>query len=137
MYKQESGTVSGASASIGIRGYNGTNFVYQSLTGTGTSPTISTTLSTNNINTKPATNQTYLFVNNSISVPISLAINFITINSMRLNWTDVTSTESGFVIYRSIDNINFIFVDLIAANSTNYTLTNLASGTTFFTGFLL
>ena len=132
LYKQESGTVSGASASIGIRGYNGTNFVYQSLTGTGTSPTISTTLSTNNINTKPATNQTYLFVNNSISAPISLAINFITINSMRLNWTDVTSTESGFVIYRSIDNINFIFVDLIAANSTNYTLTNLASGTTFF-----
>ena len=37
-----------------------------------------------------------------------------------------------FIIYRSIDNINFIFVDLIAANSTNYTLTNLASGTTFF-----
>lgn len=131
-YKQESGTVSGASASIGIRGSNGTNIIYQSLSGTGTSPTVSTILSTNNLNTKPATNQTYRFLNNTLNAPISLSINLITINSMRLNWSDITSTESGFVIYRSIDNINFVFVDLVTANSTNYNLTNLSSGTTFF-----
>jgi hypothetical protein len=131
-YKQEIGTVSGASASIGIRGTNGTNFVYQSLAGTGTTPSISTSLSTNNLNTKPATNQTYRFINNTINAPIFLGINLITINSMRLNWNDIALIETGYVIFKSTDNINFSFVDLIAPNSTNYNVTNLVSGTTYY-----
>ncbi len=131
-YKQETGLIAGASASIGIRGTNGTNIVFQSLNGTSTSPTSSITLSTNSLNTKPATGQIYRFTNNAISAPTSLFINSITINSMRLNWVDGVSNETGYVVFRSTDNINFSFVELIAPNSTNYTLTNLPSGTTFF-----
>lgn len=131
-YKQEAGLIAGASASIGIRGSNGTNFVFQSLNGTGTSPLSSNSSSTNSLNTKPATGQIYRFANNTISAPTNLFVNLITINSMRLNWVDGVTNESGYVIFRSTDNINFSFVELIAPNSTNYTLTNLPSGTTFF-----
>ncbi|MFA9212876.1 MAG: T9SS type A sorting domain-containing protein [Candidatus Methylacidiphilales bacterium] len=131
-YKQEAGLVAGASASIGIRGSNGTNIIYQSLNGTSTSPTSSTSLSSNSLNAKPATGQIFRFANNAISAPTNLFINLITINSMRLNWVDGVSNESGYVVFRSTDNINFSFVELIAPNSTNYILTNLPSGTTFF-----
>lgn len=131
-YKQEAGLVASASASIGIRGINSTNFVFQSLNGTGTCPLSSNSLSTNSLNTKPATGQIFRFANNAISAPTNLSINLITINSMRLNWVDGVSNESGYVVFRSTDNVNFSFVELIAPNSTNYTLKNLPSGTTFF-----
>lgn len=132
-YKQEAGAVSGASASIGIRGLNASTALgFQSLNGTGLTPASSTSSSTNTLNTKPATGQIYRFTPGTINAPISFSTTNATINSMRINWNDNVSNESGYVIYRSTDNINFSFIDLIPANSNTYVLSNLASGTTFF-----
>ncbi|HSI90939.1 MAG TPA: choice-of-anchor J domain-containing protein, partial [Adhaeribacter sp.] len=64
IYQQESGAVVSGSASIGIAGVGSGNFL--SLDNTTASPTASSTTSTNNINTKPATGQIYTFNRNPL-----------------------------------------------------------------------
>ncbi|MFN7313457.1 MAG: T9SS type A sorting domain-containing protein [Bacteroidota bacterium] len=59
IYRQEPTAVVNGTASIGIMGVASNNFM--SLNNSGTSPVTSTTTSTNNISTKPATGQTYTF----------------------------------------------------------------------------
>lgn len=58
IYKQESGSVNSAGASIGLNG-SGSPLPFLSLNGTGGSPTASSTVETDNLSTKPATNQIY------------------------------------------------------------------------------
>ena len=57
IYRQESGSVTSGSASIGING--GVTGDYYSLNNSGTSPSAVYGTATNNINTKPATGQVY------------------------------------------------------------------------------
>lgn len=57
IYRQESGSVTSGSASIGING--GVSGDYYSLNNSGTSPSAVYGTATNNINTKPATGQVY------------------------------------------------------------------------------
>ncbi|GIV28259.1 MAG: hypothetical protein KatS3mg027_2073 [Bacteroidia bacterium] len=57
-YKQESGSVYSADASIGLNG-SGSPLPFLSLNGTGGSPTASSTVETDNLNTKPANGQIY------------------------------------------------------------------------------
>ncbi len=132
-YLQEPGIVSGASATIGIRGldFSSTN-AFISLTSASTNPTSSTSNSTNTINTKPATGQIYRFSNNTVNAPSNFNSNSRTINSMNLTWTDNSLNETGFVIYRSVDNVNFVYDGITASNNTSYSVPNLISGTTYF-----
>ena len=131
-YKQEANNVSGGSASIGIRGSNVSSFIFQSLNGTGTSPTASTTTSTNNLNTRPANGQIYRFICNSVNAPINFVANGITFNNTTLNWSDNSTNETAFLIYRSIDNVNFQFVTNRPNNTNSAQILNLISGTTYF-----
>jgi hypothetical protein len=132
-YAQEPGIVSGASATIGIRGldFSSTN-AFISLNSALTNPTSSTSNSTNTINTKPATGQIYRFSNNTVNAPSNFNSNSRTINSMNLTWTDNSLNETGFVVYRSIDNVNFVYDGITASNTTNYGVSNLISGTIYF-----
>lgn len=61
IYRQESGTISSPSASIGITGVATGSGNYLSLNGTGASPAASSTSETTSLNTKPATGQVYKF----------------------------------------------------------------------------
>ncbi|MFN7313851.1 MAG: fibronectin type III domain-containing protein [Bacteroidota bacterium] len=132
-YAQEAGNVAGASASIGIRGLDNTSSnAFISLTGTGTNPTSSTSISTNTLNSKPATGQIYRFSNGTVNAPTGFGFNSRTINSMNITWIDNVSNETGFVIYRSTDNINFVYDGMVMSNTTSYTVQNLISGTTYF-----
>ena len=60
IYRQEAQPVNTVSASIGIMGVTPTDYI--SLQNTSAAPTISTTASTNTLNTKPATDQVYRFI---------------------------------------------------------------------------
>ena len=64
--------------------------------------------------------------------PGSMGISPITANSLTLNWSDNSSNEVGFAIYRSTDNVNFSFVTLTAANATSFMDTGLFPGTQYF-----
>ena len=67
VYRQESGSVNSASASIGLlASASGT---YYSLNGTGTSPTASTSSATINLSAKPATGQIYRFTPAGCTAP--------------------------------------------------------------------
>jgi hypothetical protein len=133
-YQQESANVSGGSASIGIRGLDvsTSTVLFRSLNGTGTAPTASSSISTNNLNTKPASGQIYRFINNSVNAPINFGATGITINSTNLNWGDNSTNETGFVIYRSTDNVNFQFQTITSNNTGSSIISGLNSGTTYF-----
>ncbi len=61
VYRQESGFLSSPSASAGITASATGSGNFRSLSNFGTSPTVSSTIATNSIATKPATGQTYSF----------------------------------------------------------------------------
>lgn len=51
---------------------------------------------------------------------------------MKLNWTDNSNNESGFVIYHSTDNANFEYIKKASANAINVTIDNLETGITHY-----
>ena len=62
----------------------------------------------------------------------STPITTITGNGMILNWNDNSTTETGFQIYNSTDNVTFTLVATTAANATTYTATGLTDVTTYY-----
>lgn len=54
------------------------------------------------------------------------------INATTLSWTDNFTNELGYVIYRSVDNINFSAVATLTADIHSYTATNLTPGTLYY-----
>jgi hypothetical protein len=114
VYNQENGSLFSPSASIGIGGTSNTQFL--SLNNSGNSPSVSSTVSTNNINTKPASGQQYTF---TPPVPTSVsAISFsnITPTAITVNWTGVTGAVK-YAVYHSTDNVNFIYSGSATSNS--------------------
>jgi hypothetical protein len=59
-------------------------------------------------------------------------ITSVTGNGMTLNWNDNSTTEDGFQIYNSTDNVTFTLVATTAANTTTYTATGLKDVTTYY-----
>ncbi len=51
---------------------------------------------------------------------------------LQLSWTDNSSNESGFIIYRSTDGTTWTAIDSTAANATSYTDTALAPASTYY-----
>ena len=66
------------------------------------------------------------------AAPTSLVTIKPTAGSIRLTWVDNTTTENGFEIYRSTDNITFTKVITTAANVLTYTNAGLAVGTSYY-----
>jgi len=128
IYRQENSPVASGTASIGIQGAS----TFQSLNGTGTSPTSSTATSTNNLNTKPASGQVYSFIPPIPATPTGLGFTSVTQNSMTLNWTDNATNEFGYVIYTSTDSINYTFQTQLVANTTTSAMLSLLPGTRYY-----
>lgn len=132
VYRQESGAVSSASASIGISGTSTGSGNFLSLNGTGTAPTASSTTETTTLNTKPATGQVYSFTPQVPVAPVNLSFTNVLYSGVTLNWQDFSSNETGFVIYRSTDGVNYTFITQTAANTTSSVQTGLTANTTYY-----
>ena len=64
--------------------------------------------------------------------PSNFALIPLTISSVQLSWQDNANNESGFVVERSTDGINFLTVATRTANTTIFTNANLVTGTTYY-----
>ncbi len=128
IYRQEISSVASGSASIGIEGVS----TFQSLNGTGTAPSSSTSTNTTNLSTKPATGQVYSFTPPTPAAPTSLSFTSVTQNSMVVNWTDNATNEVGYVIYISTDSINYTFQTQLAANTTSASMLSLSPTTKYY-----
>lgn len=87
----------------------------------------------NNLITIPASNSQIIFTPVcSVDPGSTLTFSAITQTSMTLNWTNWSSNEVGYVIYGSIDGINYYFNTQTAANATSTNITGLFPGTTYY-----
>ena len=69
------------------------------------------------------------------AIPINLSVSGTTADSISLVWQDNSNNETGFRIYRwgyNGTNWEFMYLDSVGANATNYTNTNLQCNTTYF-----
>jgi len=64
--------------------------------------------------------------------PGPLTFTAVGLNTMTLNWTDGSSNEVGYAIYRSLDGVSYDFIRLTAANATSSVETGLASNTLWY-----
>ncbi|MFN4993809.1 MAG: hypothetical protein ACK5FU_04065, partial [Bacteroidota bacterium] len=63
--------------------------------------------------------------------PTNFAVSSVTNNSATLTWNDALD-EISYVLYRSVDGINYAFQSIIAANSTTITQAGLSPNTTYY-----
>jgi hypothetical protein len=125
--------VSSGNASIGITASGTGSGNFLALNNTGTAPGVSSTLNTTGLNAKPADGQTYTFTPPVPSAnPASLSFTAVSNSSTTLNWTETSTNETGFVIYRSTDGINYSFAGQTAANATSSIQAGLAFGTLYY-----
>lgn len=86
-----------------------------------------------NLSAMPSANTRYVF---SPPLPANpsgaLTFSGISQTGMTLNWTNWASNEIGYVIYNSIDGINFDFVSQTAANASSEAVTGLNAGTLYY-----
>ncbi|MBI1835832.1 MAG: fibronectin type III domain-containing protein [Flavobacteriia bacterium] len=102
-----------------------------SLTNYNLGSTVPTTLQVNS--SSNGSRRTYLLTPPIPASPSSLTVTSITSSSMLLGWTDNSSNENGFVIYRSDDGgTTYSFINQVAANSTSSSQTGLVPSTTYF-----
>ncbi|MEO6228754.1 MAG: hypothetical protein ABIP10_01440 [Ferruginibacter sp.] len=132
VYRQESGSVRSGSASIGITATATGSGKFLSLNGSGSTPTASSTTETSNISAKPSTGRIFSFTPPVPTAATLLTFTLITTTGMTLNWVDNSSNETGFLIYRSTDGVNYSFITQTAANTTSSAQTGLSGSTTYY-----
>jgi hypothetical protein len=66
------------------------------------------------------------------AAPSQLAANGISASEIDLSWVDNATNETALLVERSTDNVSFTQIASLAAGSTSYPNTGLASGTTFY-----
>jgi alpha-tubulin suppressor-like RCC1 family protein/fibronectin type 3 domain-containing protein len=67
-----------------------------------------------------------------IPAPTGLTVNPLSHNQNSLSWTDNSTYEDGFKIYRSTDGINFTQIAQLLPNTTSYRDTGAWPGTTYY-----
>ena len=128
LYNPNNGAA-GDSASIGITATGSGAGTFLSASGIAACPPAwSSTVETTNLTTKPPVGSTYTFTpTQNPNAPTMQPPDNVTNTAMRLNWTDNSSNEDGFVIYTSTDGVNYTFVGQTAANATFYNATGLSN----------
>lgn len=129
IYRPETTAASSTSASIGITATATGSGNFLSVNNAGT--TISSTTEAN-VTTKPISGKRYTFTPPVLTAPGSLTFTNVGNTAMTLNWTDLSSTETGFVIYRSTDGVNYSFVTQTAAGITSSVQSGLTIGATYY-----
>lgn len=98
---------------------------------TANSPTFSNNVQ-NNLTQLPVANSVLAF---TPPVPLNPAgaLTFTNVQTaqMTLNWANWATNEVGYVIYNSIDGINWDFITQTALNATNATITGLFASTNY------
>jgi fibronectin type 3 domain-containing protein len=64
--------------------------------------------------------------------PTNLMATAASATAVKLSWADNSSTETGFNVERSVDNITFTQIAQLGANATTFTDSGLSAGTTYF-----
>lgn len=86
----------------------------------------------NNLTTLPVANSRIRFSPPTpLNPPGALTFTNVQTSQMTLNWSNWATNEVGYVIYNSIDGVNWDFITQTAANATNATITGLFSGTNY------
>ena len=80
----------------------------------------------------PEANSMISFTPSSATEPTALTFSNISSGAIRLNWTDNSADELGFIIERSTDNTTFTTLATLAANTVTYNAINLAANTTYY-----
>jgi len=125
VYQQESGAISYGTASIGLTGLSS----FLSLDNTGTSPSASNTSETDNLDTKPASGQTYTFTPPTCSTTSALTASNITTTAADLGWISTTGTWD---IEWGVDGFPATGTPNIKGKTNNpYNLTGLTSNTSY------
>ncbi len=133
-------------AQIGLRGANNADFNNRYVSDTVNIWATSQAGTANNSNClitsvfRPASGQTYAWTPDSPPAPPgTFTVTNVTTTGFTINWIDVSSVETGFLVYRSTDNVNFTLINTVASTSTATTGTpyslpqnGLASGTTLY-----
>ncbi len=73
----------------------------------------------------------YSFAPQTANAPSGLNFTAVSAVGMTLNWTDNSSDELGFAIYRSTDGINYSFVTQTAANAVSSVQSGLSPSTSY------
>jgi hypothetical protein len=66
------------------------------------------------------------------AAPSNLTATAAVADQINLGWTDNSSNESGFLVERSTDNVNFTQIASLGSNVTSYSDTGLTTGTTYY-----
>jgi|GEM_PF-728713 len=66
------------------------------------------------------------------AAPTNLAATAASSNRINLTWTDNSANETGFLVEKSIDGVNFTTVTTAAANAVTYGVTGLAASATYY-----
>ncbi|HST50692.1 MAG TPA: Calx-beta domain-containing protein, partial [Pyrinomonadaceae bacterium] len=114
--------------SVGLQSGASTNFASV----TTTSNTVSYATANNTQTNAISAGTSYIFTPNVPNAPSGLNFTGTAAVTTTLNWTDTSSNEIGFVIYRSTDNVNFNFLTQTAANATSFTDNTVLPATQYF-----
>lgn len=114
--------------SIGLQSGVGSNFASV----TTASGSVSYTLANDTQSPAIPVGTSYVFAPNVPPPPSFGSVTAITQTSLQLNWTDNASTETFYQISRSTDNVNFIVLGVLPANSIGFGDNGLLPGTQYF-----
>ncbi|HEY6805293.1 MAG TPA: hypothetical protein VI306_17080, partial [Pyrinomonadaceae bacterium] len=115
--------------SIGLQSGPATNFVSV----TSATNTVSYTVANNTQTNAITAGTAYLFTPQTATAPSDLNFSNTTALATQLNWTDNSSNEVGFVIYRSANGgLSYNFLAQTAANATSFVDGTLLPNTNYF-----
>lgn len=122
-------TATDLGASVGLQSGVATNFASVTLS----DDTVSY-VAANNVNlTGVASGKSYIFTPaNTPAAPSGLNFTSVGPTSQTLNWTDNSTNELAFGIFRSTDGINYTFAGQTAADAVSFTDTLLTPSTNYF-----
>lgn len=66
------------------------------------------------------------------AAPTGLAVRTVSSSRLDLTWTDNATNESGFLIERSLDGVNFTQIASVGANVRTYSATGLSANTRYY-----
>ncbi len=121
------GSVDGGS-SIGLQSGASTNFASVTASGNTVSYTVHDPANTGAI----AMGDSFIFTPNIPTAPSAINFTGVQPSQLNVNWTDNSSNEAGFVVYRSTDGSNFTFAGLTAANAVTFPDSGLIPSTNYF-----
>ena len=79
-----------------------------------------------------ATIETQTAPSGVLTAPDNLLATAVAPDGIDISWSDNSDNETGYILFRSADNVTFTRLHTVASNVINYTDTGLSSGVTYF-----